>query len=260
MATSTLVNHKGAKEVTWEQLHRIEAPLPTATWYPVPHYQVLSHVRDSLTMAGYNVARQRLSVSHEGHRFFGTLDLESRILDGITLAVGIRNSTDKTFPIGFCCGNRVFVCDNLAFTSEIVISKKHTKYGQDRYIEGLSTAVASLTQFRVSQERFIGRLQAADLSLAMADSIMLRSYEQKIVTSRLLPKVIDEWRNPSFDDFTDHSAWSLWNCFTTVLGRTVQGTHPAKAAATTIRLQGLFSDEPRDLARASAEEPVERWV
>jgi hypothetical protein len=30
---------------------------------------------------------------------------------GVSLAVGIRNSWDQSFPLGFCAGARVFVCD-----------------------------------------------------------------------------------------------------------------------------------------------------
>jgi len=82
-------------------------------------------------------------VSHGGARFFGTLDLTTSVSEGVTLAVGIRNSNDQSFPIGFCCGQRVFVCDNLAFTSEIIVSKKYTRFGQERYLEGLARAVGS---------------------------------------------------------------------------------------------------------------------
>src|SRR5690606_32652106 len=80
-----------------------------------------------------------------------------------------------------------------------------------------------------------------------ADSLILRSYEEGLIGARLLPSVIDEWRKPSYEDFTDGSAWSLWNCFTTILGRTTQANNPAKAAATTIKLQRLMSPEVIDV-------------
>jgi len=43
-----------------------------------------------------------------------------------TDAVGLRNSHDKSFPIGIAFGSRVFVCDNLAFIGDQVIRRKHT--------------------------------------------------------------------------------------------------------------------------------------
>jgi hypothetical protein len=61
------------------------------------------------------------TLARKDARFFATLDLENEVCDGVRLAVGIRNSFDKSFPIGFCCGERVMVCDNLSFGSEVII-------------------------------------------------------------------------------------------------------------------------------------------
>ncbi|MBW3596834.1 MAG: DUF932 domain-containing protein [Planctomycetes bacterium] len=245
MTGSTLINHRGGRDVTLDELTTINAPPPTATWFPVPHVEVFRAARQTLMAAGYAIGRQRFSVSHEGHRFFGALDLESRILDDVSLAVGIRNSTDKSFPIGFCCGQRVFVCDNLAFTSEIVVAKKHTRFGQERYQEGIACAVHQLAQYQQAQADWIGGLQARRLSREEADSLILRSYEEDLIGARALPQVLKEWRQPQFDEFRETNAWSLWNAFTTVLGRTKQA-RPADAALTTIKLQRLFTPEVID--------------
>ena len=43
-----------------------------------------------------------------------------------TDTLGLRNSHDKTFPIGIAYSSRVFVCDNLAFMGDHVIRRKHT--------------------------------------------------------------------------------------------------------------------------------------
>jgi hypothetical protein len=245
MASSTLMSHCGGRDVTLNELATIEAPPPTETWFPVAHFDVFRAAQQTLTSAGYTIGKQRFAISHQGHRFFGVLDLENRILDGVSLAVGIRNSTDKSFPIGFCCGQRVFVCDNLAFTSEIVVAKKHTKFGQDRYQEGIACAVQQLSQYQQAQADWIGGLQARHLAREEADSLILRSYEENLIGARELPQVIKEWRTPQFDEFRDATAWSLWNAFTTVLGRTKQ-TRPADAAITTIKLQRLFTPEVID--------------
>jgi hypothetical protein len=117
----------------------------------VGHAQVLDAVRGTLEDAGYSITRQQLSLTKEGGRFFGTLDLSASVLDGVTLAVGIRNSIDKSFPIGFAAGSRVFVCDNLAFHSEIVVNRKHTRYGEERYMEGTAQGVGLLAQHRQAQ-------------------------------------------------------------------------------------------------------------
>lgn len=241
MAEATLITHRGGRDVTQDELERISTPEATDTWFPIPHAQVLHAVEETLQGGGFLIQRRRLSIAKEGSRFFGTLDLSTPITDGVSLAVGIRNSTDKSFPIGFCCGTRVFVCDNLAFTSEIVVAKKHTRFGQERYLEGIAKAVSSLMQYRESTAQWIGEMKDWQLSPEAADSFILRSYEEEVIGARQLPLVLREWRQPRFEEYRPRTAWSLFNSFTDVLGRTREKTHPAQAALTTMRLRRLLS-------------------
>ena len=241
MVSSTLMNHCGARQVNASELATIEPPAPTQTWFPLAHRVVLDSVCGTLEGAGYMICRSRLSVSHGGARFFGTLDLTTSVSEGVTLAVGIRNSNDQSFPIGFCCGQRVFVCDNLAFTSEIVVSKKHTRFGQERYLEGLARAVGSLDQYRQSAVGWIGRMQSFELGDDLANSLLLQAYERKIVGLRLLPLVVDEWRKPTREEYRPRTAYSLFNCFTEVLGRERQSRFPAESALATMRLSKLLA-------------------
>lgn len=241
MATSTLVNHCGAREVPLEELAQVPAPPATATWFPVPHHQVFQSVVETLEGAGFSVRQSRLSLARNDARFFGTLDLATPVSDGVSLAVGIRNSTDKSFPIGFCCGTRVFVCDNLSFTSEVVVSKKHTRFGAERYLEGISNAVSGLHQYKEAAANWIGRMQHWDLSEDAANSYLLQAYEKGVIGMRLLPLVLQEWRQPKFEEYKPRTGWALWNCFTDVIGRTRQKSSPAEAALTTIRLQKLLA-------------------
>lgn len=246
MVTSTLMSHRGAREVTQAELAAIEAPPPTKTWFPIAHRTILDSVSSTLEGAGFQIRRRRLSLSNGDARFFGTLDLATSINDDVSLAVGIRNSTDQSFPIGFCCGQRVFVCDNLAFTSEIVVSKKHTRFGRERYLEGLAGAVQSLHQYRESAASWIKRLQEFELSEDAANSYLLQAYERGIIGIRMLPLVIQEWRNPSRDEYRPRAAYSLFNCFTDVLGRTRQSRYPAESALATMRLSKLLTPQVLD--------------
>lgn len=241
MVTSTLVNHCGARQVNAAELATIEPPAPTRTWFPLAHRAVLDSVCDSLEGAGFAISRSRLSVSHGAARFFGTLDLTTSIVEGVSLAVGIRNSNDQSFPIGFCCGQRVFVCDNLAFTSEIVVSKKHTRFGQERYLEGLARAVESLDQYKSSAAGWIEQMQDRRLNDDKANSLLLQAYERKIVGLRLLPLVVEEWRRPTREEYQPRTAYSLFNCFTEVLGRERQSRFPAESALATMRLSKLLA-------------------
>ncbi len=241
MSESHLIAHCGARIVDREQLRAVPTPASTRTWFPVGHLKVLETVEEKLREGGFLIERENLALSRGDARFFGTLDLASVVASGVTLAVGIRNSTDKSLPIGFAAGARVFVCDNLAFRSEITIARKHTRFGSDRYAEALCRAVQGLTQFKAAEGARIRRFQHTDVSDVEAESMMLRAYERDVISHRLLPRVIQEWRQPAFEEFQPRTLWSLLNAFTTVLGER-QKSNPQQFASLTIRLQDLLSE------------------
>ena len=74
-------------------------PPPTRTWAPVGHARVLDTALATIREAGFTLDKMKLGLSGDGARFFGTLDLATPLSpDGIvTLAVGVRNSIDKTY-------------------------------------------------------------------------------------------------------------------------------------------------------------------
>ena len=111
MSQSVLMVHKGARIVEREELDRVQMPPPTATWFPLAHSHVLDKTVSTLESAGFRPTRIQLALSQCDRKFFATVDLESPIADGVCLAVGVRNSNDRSLPISFAAGERVFICD-----------------------------------------------------------------------------------------------------------------------------------------------------
>ncbi len=252
MATSTLVAHCGAREVTREELCRIPAPPGTASWFPLAHSTVVETVEETLHGGGFRIRQAKYALSRHDHRLFATLDLDVPLAGGeVTLAVGIRNSTDKSLPLGFCAGHHVFVCDNLSFRSELLVTRKHTRFGQDRFREAIYQAVAALHQFQESERQRIRHFQNVMLTDERADSLILRSYERGIISHRWLPVVIQNWRDKGHDEYRDSSLWCLENAFTAAL-RDVQRANPQRFCGLSIDLQTLLGSA----AGAAAEPPL----
>lgn len=247
MAQSDLCLHAGGKEITFEELKQLQAPAATATYFPVAHAQVAETVQSSLASAGFGIAKARYAVSHEGARLFSILDLTTPLYSGVHLCVGIRNSHDRRFPLGFCAGSRVFVCDNLAMRAELLVKRKHTRFGETRFNEAICQAVQNLNEFKEVESNRIRRLSTTEISDEKAAAIMIRAFEQEIVSYRTLPRVIAEWRKPSFEEFSERTLWALFNAFTYAI--TERRLSPQQYALTTIQLNGLF-DEPQ-LAQAT---------
>lgn len=256
----TLMLHAGGRLCEYDELAALPTPPPQGRWHPVSHARVLNAVTDTLVAAGYAVADRRLAVARGGHRFFATLVLRTPLAasGGVALAVGVRNSTDKSFPLGFCAGHRVFVCDNLAFRAELLVKRKHTRHGEARFQTAIAAAVADLGSFRAAEEGRIARLMALDLTDDQALAFLVRAVEARVIAPAVLPKVLAEWRHPRHDYGTGDrpTAWKLLNCFTTVLGPRANAS-ASEYAAQTIRLNALlptpadrFATVPSDGATA----------
>ena len=235
MSTSTLVLHRGARVVDLDELSGVKAPEPQGRWFPIAHSKVLTRVKETLGEAGFEVRREQLALSKGDHRFFGVLDLESALTEGTTLSVGVRNSTDQSFPIGFAAGSRTFVCDNLAFSAELMVKRKHTRFGEQRFGNDIATAVQKLHQFKVDEARRILLMRATDVTDVEADSLILRAFEKGIITTPYIPKVLDEWRVPRHGEFEERTYWSLFSAFTSAMADRAK-QNPHAYAVTTMRL------------------------
>jgi hypothetical protein len=241
VASSTLCLSRGAVEVTRASLATFEAPLSRGNWFPLKHAKVLDTVSTTLQASGYRIARERLAVARDGHRFFGVLDLDSTLAPGVTLAVGVRSSTDKSFPLGFCAGSRAFVCDNLAFRAELLVKRKHTRHGETRFQNAIAGAIGQLQVFREVEGQRIRWLQQRTISEADASHYVLKALSQQIVSAPSVPRIWDEILHPSFDygGADGVTLWRILQAFTTVLGPRATRS-PAEYAGMTMRLNALL--------------------
>lgn len=240
MSESNLVLHCGAREVTRDELALVNAPEPTKTWYPIAHRNVLDAVETMLGESGFVIAKSRYALSRGDAQFFGTLDLTSEIAAGVSLSVGIRNSINQTLPLGFAAGSRTMVCDNLAFRRELLVSRKHTLNGGVRFREAIAHAVKELEVFQRVEGQRIEFMRGAECDDIRAESFMLRAYERRVVSHRLLPDVIRGWREPGHDEFQARTVWSLYNAFTGALTDRAR-TNPQQHSSLTMKLGALLA-------------------
>jgi hypothetical protein len=243
--------HAGGRLVTEAELRECKTPSAEGRWHPVSHVQVLTSVKETLHGAGYTIRTEQYGLAREGGaRFFGVINLQTPLAQGVGLSVGVRNSWDKSFPLGFAAGSHVFVCDNLAFRSELLVRRKHTLNGMRAFGTAIGSAVASLTSFREAEAQRIQRMAEMELTPAQASHVILTAYRRGIISALQLPKVCQEWEEPRHDDFRPRTAWSLFNAFTEVLKpRAV--TAPQQFVASTIRLNGLMLPEAKDASIAA---------
>lgn len=250
-ATASMTLHCGAREVTREELALVPCPQAEGRWKPVAHSQVLDFALNGLTEAGYAVKSLKLGLSRNDQRFWGTIVLESQVVFGVSLAVAVASSTDKSVSLRWGYGHRVWVCDNGAWSMEKTIARKHTTNGVTRYQEAIVRAVSELDQYRQIEEERIKRLAAWEIDDTKAESLLLRCYEAGVLSVRTLPVALAQWRRPEYADFEPRTGWSVYNAATYALHDKQKSNAQAHAHAT-VRLGSIIAaPQPPQLVQAS---------
>lgn len=237
----TIILHCGAKSVTLGDLRAADEiiPAPTDTYHPIPHVRVVELAERTLRAMNYEVRDRTLGLSSDGFKMFGLFDLQTPIAEGVNLSVGVRNSHDKTLAGGLVAGERVLVCDNLAFSGEIKVSRRHTKKIEDELGWLFYLAVG---QLKAHVERASERVKALR-RLAVSDremnDLLVRAAKERAIVWTEIPKVLRCWEEPPYDDFAPRTGWSALNAFTDCY-RSRFEENPELATQRTIAMNGLF--------------------
>lgn len=219
--TTQLLSHN-SEVIDYDGLREIQTPEPTQTWTPIPHVELLDSVKREVTGSGLKIVEESLAISQAkngayGDRFFGLLQMESEIKDEFSVSIGIRNAHDRTLVAGLCVGSRVFVCSNLAFSAEIVISRKHTRRIRADLPRLINSAVGRLGDLRQRQSSRIEAYQRASIDDNQFHDMAIRAMDAKVLAPSKLPKALQEFREPSYPEFRSRTVWSAFNAFTETL-------------------------------------------
>ncbi len=219
-----LMLHAGAEPVDFAILRNLPVPQSTPTHVPIPHHRLVEMMRHALTFYGHEVQGEHHGVTQDGARYFGLLTLKSPYGD-YSDSVGLRNSHDKSLPVGVSYGSRVFVCDNLAFSGDHVIRRKHTAKAL-RDIHGLlAELVEPLMKQREIQHKTFETYKATALSEDLADHAIMELYRKDVLNVQRIPEVLGQWNEPPFD-WGGRTAWRLFNAVThTLAGRVAENPH-----------------------------------
>ena len=120
----TLCIEGSTRRVTELEVRKEPKPEFTPTWSPYSHAEVLDSIGSACTQLNINIVRKEYSI-RKNSKMFGVWEVNLGHQE-VNFAIGIRNSIDKTHSVGLCAGERVFVCDNLIFSGDFVLFRKHT--------------------------------------------------------------------------------------------------------------------------------------
>lgn len=210
-----LVLHCGGSATSREEVEKIQAPSPDGRWFPISHGTLLSTVESELSKLDMHIVNESYGISQEGHRMFGILQIgNGHNATDHSWVAGIRNSTDKSFPAGLCVGSGVFVCDNLAFSSEIVFARRHTTNIMRDLPMLVARACGELAAKWDTQGKRIEAYKGTEIDNEGAAWLLLNSLRQNVFPKTKIDDILNEWLEPRHPEFKDRNVWSLFNAVT----------------------------------------------
>ena len=208
-------NHVGLND-----LRDVEMPQETESYIPVSHYDMAFNIHkvahDLITPKGYIFVKEQYGLAREGQRMFGVFQYKNGQPD-IGMAIGFRNSYDKSMSAGLAIGAQVFVCDNLCFHGDIVVMRKHTKNILEDFQSELIQAVyKSLGNFDLVVNS-MNRMKTIDITDDDAYKAVGLLAGHEVLTSTEINETFRQWRKPSYEAFQGRTLYSLYNAATCAL-------------------------------------------
>lgn len=231
------LSHSSSQLVTREQLLMIAPPPSTPTWRPIAHADLISAIDRQLHVRGITIQAETFAIQRAGARLFAVLDLSIERSGEFCASLGIRTANDRSLALEVAVGVKVFVCDNLAFSGDLIaLRRKHTT--RFDLNADISRAVDRYQAHLVLLQQQIVASQQTSLSDLTAKALIVDAFRQEILPIRYFKPVTDIYYHPAPDmtDVLPRTRWGLHNAFT----RCVRQMAPAPAFEATTALGQFF--------------------
>jgi hypothetical protein len=231
-----LIYSKNKLEI--EQLKKLKTPKGTNTHTPIPHSLLVDYTRKALDSAGIEVTEEEHGIARGGLRYFGGFALTGKGLSAKSrsLVLGLRNAHDKAFAASVCIGNKMIVCENLCFSSDIKLARRHTTHILEDLPRVLSTAVSRFTTHWADMGKRIKVYKETELEPNRVPDLLCQLVDAKAFPARDIYKTVKEFQAPRHAEFKGDTLWNLYNACTEHL----KNSDLSKLPARTMTIQSVF--------------------
>jgi len=219
---STLVDLDQVQAVTTPELEyrkeRNKDGSLSVSYQPISHNLLIDKTRKHLDDGGFSVVDECHNLARDGKRYFGLFEVThpSRETGDRGTIIGLRNAHDKCFPAGLCAGDAPFVCDNLIFTNQVKLARRHTKNILAELDHVISRTLGRLFDFWVGQDNRIESYKDFDLTNPQVNDLVIRAYKAGAISKTKVVDVVQQWEKSDHPEFWDRNMNSLYNAFTEV--------------------------------------------
>lgn len=228
-ARTTLI---GGNSATEEQVISSITPPETRSHIPLPHSEYLGMVYNTLDSFGWGVTHKEFSlesgklpvagedIKFESARLFGVLKIQREdvaIGEDYQLAIGIRNSHDKSMSAGMVAGLVVMVCSNLDFMGDFSTRHKHSTNVRNVLPGRLKNLAGEIDVAHTDHRQLIESYKATQLEDNVMHDFVVRLADEGAFPWAYGQKILKEYRNPRHQEFEQSTLWGFNNATTEVL-------------------------------------------
>jgi hypothetical protein len=130
----------------------------------------------------------------------------------------------------------MMVCENLCFSSDVKLSRRHTVNILRDLNTVLSSAVSRVVSHWTDMGKRIDAYKGTELSKERASDLVIDLAEMGAFPARSVFKAVQEFRNPRHEEFKGGSLWTLYNGVTEHL----KGGDLSKLPQRTMTTQSIF--------------------
>ena len=236
---SKLMLHRGGWEANKADLAAVPVPEATDSYVPIPYVRLIEEVELHVPRFGLEIQKEEFALARNGNQLFGVLTVSNGHHGrDYALAIGLRSSYDRSLSVGLVSGHSVFCCDNLAFTGEAKVVRKHTVNVFRDLPDLIYRMLSSVTLMRDRQDVEIAALKEVGLDRTRVNHVVMEAVRAHVVPASHIPKVVLAWEKPQFAEFKPRTGWSLYNAFTSVM----KSRSPRAQMEDTLRLSEVFRD------------------
>ena len=229
----------GKEKVSRETVQRVVTPDATETFQPIPHsvaravnpfthrledpIGLVEMVEQGLLDAGFEIIEEDHVLARKNQCYFGGFSIIRHDIEGSErrLVCGVRNSHNKLFATSICIGSHMLVCDNLCFSSEQVVSRKHTPNIMRDLPDKINEVINSLIGEWLSMEARVDHYKRQYLTEKEAALIFNQLAETGSLPESKPYKAFKLWQDPAIaakgivnmTDFIDDNDWCDENAY-----------------------------------------------
>lgn len=243
-------------KITLAELREVPTPPETESFLPIPHALLVDLTREAVERAGLTIIEEEYATARGGLRFFGAFALtgENMQSEERRIVLGLRNSHDKAFAAAICIGNKMLVCENLCFSSDIKLARRHTVNILKDLPRVIADAVGRCLSHWNDMEKRIEAYKSVKLTREQANDLVISLTDAQALPARDIYNVITEFRKPQFEEFAGETLWSLYNAVTFCL----KGGDLNKLPSRTMAMQSIFDRLARHTPALEVQEIVTR--